>query len=367
MPQTVPPGPPSHRPPSHRLPSRRGDWQHAGRVALGLAVPGAALMLAGRPDLIIYAVFGSFTGMYGRGETRLARLRHQACGGAVIMAGASIGITLAAVDAGPWVLVACASLFAGAAGVVADGLGLRPQGPFFAVFALGALATVPAGRVAPVTAALLCAATALFSLLLGLLGRADATARHGPDPVPGRLALASAHAVRYAAAAAAAGAAGVVLGVDHANWAIASAIVPLSATDPGRHLRPGLASVARRGAHRVVGSLAGLVVAGALFDAGVDGGPAALTVMALLFPTELFMARNYGLALGFFTPLILMMTQLAAPSEPRSLVAFRAVDTVLGVAAGVLVAALASALASAQQRTTPKPASLYGPARVPRG
>ncbi|WP_413249413.1 FUSC family protein [Sinomonas flava] len=327
-----------------RLPAApAGAWLHACRVALGLAVPGLALVVAGRPDLIIYAVFGSFAGMYGRGEPRWLRLRHQAQAGSVLLAGASIGILVAAAQAGPWLLVACAVPFAYAAAVATDGLGLNPQGPFFGIFALGALATVPPGRVSPTTGLAICAATAAFSVALGLLGGGSPASpvRHETEPGQSRLALTAAHAGRYALATAAAGSAGVLLGVDHANWAIASAVIPLAAADPGRHLRPGLPSVLRRSGHRVLGTFAGLAVTLALFAPGLDAATAALAVMALLFPTELFMARHYGLALGFFTPLILMMTQLAAPADPAVLVAFRALDTVIGVAAGILVAAVA--------------------------
>jgi hypothetical protein len=35
-------------------------------------------VIAGRPDLIIYAVFGSFTGMYGRAEYHRLRLNKSA-------------------------------------------------------------------------------------------------------------------------------------------------------------------------------------------------------------------------------------------------------------------------------------------------
>lgn len=54
-----------------------GDHRPALRVALGLAVPGVALLFAGRPDLMIYAVFGAVTGMYGRAEPRQRRVVHQ--------------------------------------------------------------------------------------------------------------------------------------------------------------------------------------------------------------------------------------------------------------------------------------------------
>ncbi|MFE3956931.1 FUSC family protein [Nocardia sp. NPDC059091] len=80
--------------------------------------------------------------------------------------------------------------------------------------------------------------------------------------------------------------------------------------------------------------------------------PAALLgvlVLLLLFPTELFMARNYALALGFFTPLIMVMTDLAAPADPVQLLLDRGTDTILGVGAGICVAI------ATRPRTTPGP------------
>ena len=47
--------------------------------------------------------------------------------------------------------------------------------------------------------------------------------------------------------------------------------------------------------------------------------------------------HHHAVALGFFTPLIMLMTNLAAPAEPWTLVRDRAVDVVIGVAVGVAV------------------------------
>jgi uncharacterized membrane protein YccC len=69
----------------------------------------------------------------------------------------------------------------------------------------------------------------------------------------------------------------------------------------------------------------------------------AILVMLLLFPTELFMARHYGIALTFFTPAILLMTQLANPHEPVSLLVDRGTETLLGAAVGIMVVLLVRA------------------------
>ena len=63
---------------------------------------------------------------------------------------------------------------------------------------------------------------------------------------------------------------------------------------------------------------------------GHEAAVLALLVIVLQFTTELFMTRHYGLAMVSFTPVILLMTQLAAPSDPHVLVTERAVETLLG-------------------------------------
>ena len=61
-------------------------------------------------------------------------------------------------------------------------------------------------------------------------------------------------------------------------------------------------------------------------------------VIILQFLGELFVGRNYSVALLFITPLALLMTQLAAPSGAySSLLQARALETVIGAACGLAV------------------------------
>ncbi|SEB23712.1 MULTISPECIES: FUSC family protein [unclassified Mycobacterium] len=307
------------------------DHRPALRVALGLAIPGVALLAAGRPDLIIYAVFGAITGMYGRTETRSRRFAHQTQGGVILVLGVAIGVALANSHVPRAVLVLAAVAFASVGSVVTDYLALKPEGPFYGVFALGAIATVPAGRVAPSSAILLCAATALLCVLLGVLDAPRAVRPAARLSPPNRRDVLI-HAGRYALAITAAGTAGLALGVDHANWAIAAAAGPLAAADASGRIR--------RGIHRLGGTFIGLAVAAALLVPGPSEYVLAICVMVLLFPTELFMAHHHAVALGFFTPLIMLMTDLAAPTEPLVLLTARGIDTVIGVTAAIVVSML---------------------------
>ncbi|CAM3982524.1 MULTISPECIES: FUSC family protein [Tsukamurella] len=293
----------------------------------------------------MYAEFGAFAGMYGRGESGRPRIVHQLQAGGLLTVGELLGITLSHQQAPPWVLVLVGVVFATVCSVLADAVRLRPAGPFFFLFAMGATATLPADLAPPGQALAICVATVLFAIVVGAIGR--------PDPFRGRpwwdgIALVlrrpapgvGTHALRYALAVGLAGGIGILLGVDHANWAMAAAAVPLAVIDAGRPSDSEFRSVAGRAMHRTVGTFVGLLVAAALL--ALDPGPTALALVAiaLLFPTELYMARHYAVAIGFFTPLIMLMTELADPTDPLRMLTYRGVDTIIGVCAGILVALL---------------------------
>ncbi|MEV6213775.1 FUSC family protein [Nocardia sp. NPDC051833] len=314
------------------------DHLPAARVFVGLAVPGLLLIAAGRTDLLIYAVFGSFTGMYGFAEASRQRLVHQ-CEAAVLLVGAvGGGIVLARLDASPAVLVAAVAVFAAVASPVTDRLGLRPEGPFFGIFALGAIAMVAGAQPDPLAALAISAVTAALCVVVGYLESSRRQWRAGACVLPvviaphraGRVSMVQAG--RYALAISIAGGIGLLLGVGHANWAMAGAAVPLAAANSRGRITRGL--------HRVVGTFLGLAVTAPLLIPGPSPAMLGLAIIALLYPTELFMARHYAVALGFFTPLIMSMTELADPTDPLTMLTDRAVDTVIGVAVGVAVALL---------------------------
>jgi uncharacterized membrane protein YccC len=119
---------------------------------------------------------------------------------------------------------------------------------------------------------------------------------------------------------------------------MASAAVPLAVVVGGEPLE--LRAVLDRAQHRLTGTCVGLAVTALLLTPALGPTVLAIAVMVLLFPTELFMSRHYGVALGFFTPVIMIMTDLAAPSSPLHMIVARGIDTTLGVAAGVTAAAL---------------------------
>jgi uncharacterized membrane protein YccC len=329
----------------HRIGPANNDRLSAVRVGLSVVVPGLFLVVIGRPELMMYAVFGALTGMYGRNESHQLRLRHQAQAALLLVGGLSIGTFLSINHIHSWWLVLVATLFAGAGSFFCDAAKLRPIGPFFGILALGACASVPTS-VPFTTAVLIGAASAAFSIVVGFAGwlRTRSWERGAVRDVPllrGPLRQSAlVHATRYVLAVGAAGVCGVLSGSGHPHWAMAAAAVPLAGAD--------LPSRVHRGIHRIVGTFLGLgVVAVVLFPSPASPlqyfpshGPVVLAVIVMLcqFPTELFMARHYGWAMVFFTPVILLIAQLAAPMDPGVLVLERAVETFVGAVIGIAVA-----------------------------
>lgn len=302
------------------------------------------LLIAGRPELLVYAVFGSFAGMYGRREVGRIRIVHQVQAAGLLTLGSALGVLLSVVEASTGVLVVVETLFAIAGSLLADAAGLRPAGPFFFIFALGATATVPANLVNPLIAVGLCAGTAALAIVIDLVGtpRPRAKPRNWlaglplvlRRPLPG----VTLHAFRYGIAVGVSGLIGLAMGFEHANWAMAAAAVPLAIIDVGRPGHAETRLVLIRAGHRTVGTVVGLILAAGLLMLDLPTGIVAVVAVVLLWPTELFMTRHYAIAIGFFTPLIMLMTELAEPTAPLRMLTLRGVDTVIGVAVGVVVA-----------------------------
>jgi uncharacterized membrane protein YccC len=69
-----------------------------------------------------------------------------------------------------------------------------------------------------------------------------------------------------------------------------------------------------------------------------------LVAVALQAGAELFVGRNYGIAMLFITPLALLMVSLASPVAPEMLLRDRVIETVIGVAVGTIVAIVSAGL-----------------------
>ncbi|KUM31194.1 hypothetical protein AQ436_16960 [Arthrobacter sp. EpRS66] len=302
------------------------------RVGLGLGIPGSVLLATGRTDLLAYAVFGSIVGMYGRAPHRWQRLKNQLLGAAMMLCAGICGIAMAPLGLHGWVLLAGGMFWSAFSSVIADRYGIKPGGAFFPLFAFGALGTLPVGELPAVDGLAAFVAAALFSVLLGQADRFEAMGecRIGAASIPWPVALR--RAGTYLLVIFLAGAVGILLHVEHLQWILAGAAVPLAAGNARGRLR--------RGAHRLAGTLAGIGALLGISCLAPSEPVIGCLIILLMFPTEAYMARNYGLALSFFTPLVLLMLQLANPRIGSQLVWDCAMGNLLGVVVGIVAAGL---------------------------
>ncbi|MDO5511777.1 FUSC family protein [Corynebacterium sp.] len=116
-------------------------------------------------------------------------------------------------------------------------------------------------------------------------------------------------ATRVVLACLGAGVLSIALGFNRPDWAIVSALLILQW---GPDKIPGTI----RGIHRLIGSVLGVMVFGALYLLDVHAWTLMLALSVCLFFSEIFVVRNYAVAVIFTTPVALMLGgALGAPLE----------------------------------------------------
>jgi hypothetical protein len=118
------------------------------------------------------------------------------------------------------------------------------------------------------------------------------------------------------------------LGIPRAYWVIVAVVVILQ---NGHRLR----LTAIRAVHRVAGTVIGVGLFALIALWHPSGLALALVLTALQFTVEMFVVRNYGLALIFITPLALTIAAQGAQTTDVALE--RVLDTILGAAIALAV------------------------------
>ncbi|MET7969206.1 FUSC family protein [Micromonospora sp. NPDC005305] len=304
-----------------------GAHRVALRAGISVLVPLLAVLAAGHPGWSVYAVFGAFTSFYGRNHVHLSRVAMQASAGAALTGSVVLGVLVGALPSRAWVAVPVAAVVAALGAVLAAAQDWHPPGPLFLVFAFGAVASAPHTVSDVPVAAALAGLSALFSLLVGNAGSVLRRQRSRPA----RLAhVWTWQPMRYALAVVLAGGVATAVGIGHPYWAMVAAVAPLSAT--------GVTAQLVRAAHRILGTLLGLLTSAVLLAPALPPYATVLVVAVLQIVTELLVGRNYGLALLFITPMALLMGQLAVARPAGQLLYDRGVETVIGgVVGGAIV------------------------------
>ena len=314
----------------------QGEHRVAMRVAVSVAVPLLVLVSIGRLDLSVYASFGAFASLYGRLDGHRDRILMQLAAGGVQVAAMVLGTALSVIDAPDALRVIAVAALAAGVTLLAHAYRWHPPGALFAVFAAGACATLPATWLTLAEGAVVGAGGAGFAVAVTVLiavVRRRLTVPAAPEP-RGRSAVAAEMAMTVGAGSLLAGIAGLALVGTHWYWAMVAAVAALG----------GASTTARvvRGAQRLIGTGVGILLAAALLMLPLP--PLAVLAVAIVLQVcaELFVGRNYGLAMVFITPLALLMIELAVPVDPGPLLRDRLVDTLLGVVVGTAVAVVSA-------------------------
>lgn len=324
------------------------DHTVAIRAAISVGVPLLVLWSIGRLDLSIYASFGAFAALYGRTDAIGDRVRMQVAAGTAMVAAMLIGTAVSVSGIPALGAVAVVGAVASTATLLAYATQWHPPGALFVVFSAGATASIPADTSRFGDVLIVGLAAVVFSVLVTL---ASETVSHGGllslPRTKNRLsvgAVATEMAVTVAVATLLAGAAGYLLLDSHWYWAMVGAVAAVS----GPHVKARVI----RGLQRLIGTVIGVLVAAGILSLGLPPLAVILTAVALQAGAELFVGRNYAIAMIFITPLALLMVQLAAPTTVTVLLTDRLAETLIGIVVGTVVA-LASALV--RRRIRPQP------------
>ncbi len=314
------------------------DHTVAIRAAISVGVPLLFLWTMGRLDLSIYASFGAFASLYGRTDRIGDRVRMQAAAGAVLLTAMLIGTaTSVAGLAAPWAIVVVSAV-ASLVTLLAYSAQWHPPGALFIVFAAGATASVPADVTRLMDVLAVGLAAVVFSIVITFVYEA-VSARSIPrlTRTKNRIAVgavAAEMAITVAVATLLGGIAGLLLLDSHWYWAMVGAVAAVS----GPHVKARII----RGLQRLIGTGLGVVVAAAILALGVPPLGVILIAVALQAAAELFVGRNYAIAMVFITPLALLMVQLAAPTTAGVLLSDRLGETLVGIVAGTAVAVVSA-------------------------
>jgi hypothetical protein len=348
-----------------RWDAHAGAHRPALRCSIAVGVPLVLLALLGHFELAGFAGFGAFTAFYGRALRFLFRSRQQALIGALFTASVGAGLLAAHLPGAPWSTLGVLVVVVAFTALVGDVVAWKPAGPMFFVFAAGAASALPARDASGMLLAVgVTAAAAAFAVLVGAVGglvRRDGWQR-GPlrvarvRDVLARGSGSRSTLVDVVLAVACAGLVVACAGLDHGYWALIAAAAPFSVPGPTKRLARGLL--------RIGGTCAGLAVAAAVLALGLPPWAVIVAIVVAQLGAELFVLRNYGIALLFITPLAMLLgTPGSSGVDTGALLAARLFTTAIGIAVGIVVLAVRHHVASGAAPAATAPAAVE-PART---
>ena len=317
-------------------------WGHAIQGGVAVLLPGLVFVLVGRPELALAASNGGFLALYLGGLSRMRRARLLPILGTGLFA--AVALALLGAQAGAAGAVVTVSVLAVGATILTVGWGVGPPGALFFVLLAGAFSTLGVqeleaeGSIDFASVLLPLAVGLVLAYVIVMLPLVLPSVRARTGLAPGREARltfslrgeALVIVVRVAVAVLVAAIVGLLLGEDRAYWIVLTVVTVLQTS-----VRRRMSAI--RAGQRLVGTLIGLGVFALLAQLPLTALSLLLIIFALQIVIELVIARNYGLALIFITPLALLVATQSDPGDVGAVVGERIVDTVVGAAIAVMV------------------------------
>lgn len=310
-------------------------FPYALRAGLCCGIPVMIGYFSGHISSGLLATIGSFTALYGSDRPYRNRAGYLAAIACIL---AAIVVTGILVASRPWLAVVTVSLIAAAATFICNAQRIGPPGAYMFALACASGTGMAASGVDPWQSGLWVLCGGAISWLAHMSGaifdrdgpeKAAASQRKsGPAEAgssPWQLAL------RVALATVIAGSIGVLLGLDRAYWGMAAVVVVLN--------QPyGWPGTTKRAIYRIVGTLAGVLLAWGILSLHPQGLWIALTVGLLQFVIELWVVLQYAVAAMFITANALTIAAGGRGlSQLGNLLSARALDTVIGCGIALLV------------------------------
>lgn len=318
---------------THVGPHNHAHWP-ALRVSLCVTLALAATVLTQHPEWSGYAVFGAVSSVYGKQTDYTQRLRAQLGTGALLILAVVVGTTISLLPGTHWWTALGVGVISAGGALASRAEGWHPVPSLFLAFALTTVAS-GAHRSIDLLIALAVSTTAVAgSVAVGQAGRILPTSRRPrtpPAPRRSPRAVLADSAARgdialHLLAPCTSFLLAMAAGSAHPGWAAVAATAPLAVTAPVA-MRTGRALL------RLGGTVAGAAVAYGILASDPPTIVLLIAVAVLQVLIELFVARNYGIAVIAITPIALVMSQVAAPAEAGAM----AIDRVVTAGAGVLV------------------------------
>ncbi|GAA0512355.1 MAG: FUSC family protein [Pigmentiphaga sp.] len=310
------------------------------QATLAVVVALACFHYSPWPQLVGFGALGALASLFGRYASRVRR-RRMVFLSALLLVAATLATSMAAqAGASSTMMVLVLALVAGVSTVAVSSWRLGGPGAVIIVFAAGAaLGAAGSWEAVFARAAAAAAGGALAWIICVLTDRLrheePATGTFPSDPprpmrhrliAAGRIATGAAVAALLAHAA----------GWQHPSWAAIGA----TAVMQGGHLHITMS----RALQRMAGTVVGACVAGAILAQSPSFWAVVGLIALFQFVTEIIIGYNYALGQITVTPMALLMTHLAAPAMAGNMALERVFDTIVGAAAGIVLAVLFSSL-----------------------